>query len=289
MNSRKIRNKEKDTQEKEFLIRNKKYGVKELNMNMHNKKDLIDKLKRILSKKYQLEDKDYIIIIDKFKLDDKNITKETIEELISYLNMELRYNTEESLEKIMETELISEQTLEKKTDEIRTDIVPIEPPLVRVHPKVYKTTPTINNIYKKVSKKTIILDLLNGLDLMTFEGNYNIPIKFTENIKPSKISIQNIVLSNNIISKYELSLFPFILIKIREFNNNIFINNSQKHYNTYFIVKDTINLSNNTFIPDQTFSMSNLNISFYDHEENLLKILDFEKKDFIKIFLDIEF
>ena len=84
-------------------------------------------------------------------------------------------------------------------------------------------------------------------------------------------------------------------MKIREFNNNIFMNDSQKQYFTYFNVDNTSTsiiplLNKNSYIPINGSILSNLTISFYDHEETLIKIIDFdEKKDFFKIILNLEF
>ena len=301
LSSRKERSIEKDNQEKEFLIRTKKYGVKELNMSINEKKVLIDKLRKILSKKYKLKDLDYIILIDKFKLDDKTITKNTIEQLIGYLNMELKYNAEDSLEQNMEIMINQKETFDKKLNE---NGVPLPSPNItpNITPNIVPSStsthiiPAIKSTYKLSDPQTtIILDLLHEFDLRNFEGVYEIPIKFTNNTIPTEIRIKNIILSSNIISKYKLDTYPYILIKIREFNNNIFINNSQKYYFTYFNIGDTNSkmfemLNKNVFIPNKIFSLLVLHISFYDHEETLLKIIDFdETNDFLKIFLDIKF
>uniref|UniRef100_A0A6C0B3C0 Uncharacterized protein n=1 Tax=viral metagenome TaxID=1070528 RepID=A0A6C0B3C0_9ZZZZ len=285
LSSRDERTLEKDTQEREFLTRTKKYGVKALNDSMIDKKKLVDKLKKILSKKYKLEEMDYIILIDKFKLDNKTITKNSIEELISHLNMELKYNSEESLEKNMETLMSEKGTFDESFIEQGLHIVSNE----FSDPIAQKTHNPSNG------DTTIILDLLNDIDLMNFEGNYNIPIKYTGNKKPRKIIIKDVLISADIISKYKLHMTPYILMKIREFNNNIFMNNSQKQYFTYFNARadnnNIISLSNkNSFIPDTTFTLTNINISFYDHTETLIKILEFnEDTDFLKIFLNLEF
>ena len=84
-------------------------------------------------------------------------------------------------------------------------------------------------------------------------------------------------------------------MKIREFSNNIFINDSKKQYFTYFNVDNTSTsiitlLNKNSYIPINGSILSNLTISFYDHEETLIKIIDFnEKEDFFKIILNLEF
>tara|TARA_B110000211_G_C14045459_1_gene538703 strand:+ start:240 stop:1112 length:873 start_codon:yes stop_codon:yes gene_type:complete len=286
LSSRDERTAEKDNQEKEFLIRTKKYGVKELNTNISEKKKLIDKLKKILSKKYKLEEMDYIILIDKFKLDNKSITKNSIEELISHLNMELKYNSEESLDNTLKT-LIAEKEV------FDNSFITTKPPDQSI--KLINANSTIKTTYKAPTiETTIVLDILNDFDLRNFEGTYNVPIKYTSNKIPTKITVTDIILSGNIITKYKLHMYPYILMKIREFNNNIFMNNSQKHYFTYFNINNTdtstISLSNkNTHIPGNLFTLSNLNISFYDHQETIIKIIDFdEETDFFKIFLSIE-
>ena len=291
LSSRKERSMEKENQEKEFLIRTKKYGLKELETNISGKRDLIDKLKKILSKKYNLEEQEYIILIDKFKLDNITITKKTIEDLIGYLNMELQFNLEESLEKNMEEMVIINELLDKNIAETLskpeiTTSETIKPKQIRKIKKKKKSAKLLK------SGTTIILDLLQDLDLMNFEGNYEVQIKYPSRKQPSIMSISKIVLSNNIIAKYKLHMYPYIFIKIREFNNNIFINKSQKYYFNYFsITNNTIIFPDKKiFIPPATFNMSNLNISFYDHTENLIKILDFdEDNDFFKIFLNMEF
>ena len=130
---------------------------------------------------------------------------------------------------------------------------------------------------------------------MNFEGLYNVPIKYTNTKNPIKITITDIILSGNIITKYNLHTRPYILMKIREFNNNIFMNYSQKQYFTYFNVDNTSTsiitlLNKNSYIPINGSILSNLTISFYDHEETLIKIIDFnEKEDFFKIILNLEF
>ena len=283
LSSRDERNIEKDNQEKEFLLRTKKYGVNELNTNINEKKKLIDKLKRILSKKYKLEEMDYIILIDKFKLDNKSITKNSIEELISHLNMELKYNSDEVIEKTLEI-----HTDERKTFNNNSIITNNTPPntIIDIPAQQISHPPSS-------TRTTIIVDLLNDFDLMNFEGLYTVPIKYSDTEIPKKITITNIILSKNIISKYKLDTNPYILMKIREFNNYIFINNSRKQYFTYFTIDNSKNtiplLNNNTYISKTPKPLSSLNISFYDHEETLIKIIDFnEKKDFFKIFLNLE-
>lgn len=287
LSSRDERNLEKDNQEKEFLIRTKKYGLKELTTNLTEKKKLVDKLKKILSKKYKLEEMDYIILIDKFKLDNKSITKNSIEELISHLNMELRYNADGSVEKNLETRTI-EKTLFDNSLNMNDSMTVFN-----------KGGPVKNDIKSAYAppntQTTIILDLLNNFDLMNFEGLYNVPIKYTNTKNPIKITITDIILSGNIITKYNLHTRPYILMKIREFNNNIFMNDSQKQYFTYFNVDNTSTsiiplLNKNSYIPINGSILSNLTISFYDHEETLIKIIDFnEKEDFFKIILNLEF
>ena len=292
LNSRGARSKEKVHQEKEFLLRTKKYGVQELNMGIADKKKLIDKIKKILSKKYKLEDREYIILIDKFKLDTVAITKNTIEELISYLNMELKYNSEESLEKSMESLITLNETFDKNLIEIQKEHASTPPKIVPSRSYVNNTTAIHTTSGSSKIQTTVILDLLDDVDLINFEGNYKVAIKYKSDKVPLKIIIKDIILSSSIISKYNLDKSPYILMKIREFNNNIFINSSHKYYFTYFNIKNnTVSMSNKkTCIPDKGFSLSNLNISFYDHNETLIQIIDFnEKTDFFKIFLSIEF
>ena len=256
------------------------------------KKKIIDKIKKILSKKYKLEDREYIILIDKFKLDTVAITKNTIEELISYLNMELKYNSEESLEKSMESLITLNETFDKNLIEIQKEHASTPPKIVPSRSYVNNTTAIHTTSGSSKIQTTVILDLLDDVDLINFEGNYKVAIKYKSDKVPLKIIIKDIILSSSIISKYNLDKSPYILMKIREFNNNIFINSSHKYYFTYFNIKNnTVSMSNKkTCIPDKGFSLSNLNISFYDHNETLIQIIDFnEKTDFFKIFLSIEF
>ena len=78
--------------EKEYLTRNKIYGdVMVTETDAVDKSNIIFKLKKILSKKYNLTDQEYIIIIDKFKLNSSNLNKNTLVQLIAYLNAQNKY------------------------------------------------------------------------------------------------------------------------------------------------------------------------------------------------------
>lgn len=266
---------EKDKQDKELLVRTKRYGAKELHMNLTTKKKLTEKLKNILSKKYNLDENDYIILIDKFKLDNEKITKSTIEELISYLNISLQFTQEDDLEKSME----NLQKNNKIADSVQQ---------VNIHTEIPHTTIIENKVIKqKITTPALILNLLDNFDVMTFEGTYTMSLN--SEIDIDKITIEDIIISNNIIEKYNLSSQPYILIKIRELENNIFMNTSKKYYFSLFKIKNNelkIHELNSSTV-NKIFKNSTINISFYDFNEELIKIIDFTNDDYFKIILNL--
>jgi len=273
--AQKERQNEKDKQEKELLVRTKRYGAKELNMSLKTKQKLIDKLKKILSKKYNLDENDYIILIDKFKLDNQKITKSTIEELISYLNISLQFTQEDDLEKSMENL--------QETNKIESLVQQ-----VNIHTEIPQI-PIIENrvIKQKHTTPTIILNLLDNFDVMTFDGTYTMSLNSETSI--DKITIEDIIISKNIIDKYNLSSPPYILIKIRELENNIFMNTSKKYYFSLFKIKNNeleIHKRNSSVV-NKIFKNSTINISFYSFNEELIKINDFDDKDYFKIILNL--
>jgi len=54
--------------------------------------NLVSKLEKLLSKKFRLNQQDYIILIDRFNLKHNNITRNTIVEMINFLNMQKIYD-----------------------------------------------------------------------------------------------------------------------------------------------------------------------------------------------------
>tara|TARA_B110000967_G_scaffold209051_1_gene263508 strand:+ start:1057 stop:1872 length:816 start_codon:yes stop_codon:yes gene_type:complete len=258
---------EADRQEKELLVRSKKYGLAELNINMEAKRALIGTLKTILGKKYSLSEKEYIILIDRFKLDGKEITKNTIEELLIYLNTSLKFN-------------ISDSALGD------TSIKPITHNQLHEYP-----TDTVRVLPKRPKRLDIIYDLLANLDIMDFNGTYTINLEDVQFGKSTRLSISEIYISPELIHKYQLGDLPFILVKVREFNNNILVNSSRKYYYTRFtIIDNKIVVEKNQYIPDSSFDFKHLNLTFYTHSENILKIIDFtELRDYIKVVLVAKF
>jgi len=261
---------ELDRQEKELLLRSKKYGVAELNINMESKRALIDTLKSILAKKYALDENEYIILIDRFKLDGRQITKDTIEELVSYLNNGLRFTMNDSL--------------------IGGSAPPHTVNTERAQPSEYPAD-NVMILPKRPKRLHMIHDLLVDLDIMNFDGTYTINLAHSRADKPNRLSIGDIHISPGLISKYKLDSFPFILVKIQEFNNSIFINTSRKYYYTYFtVVGDRVVLEKNHYIPDSAFNFKKITMTLYTHQEDILKILDFqESSDFIKVVLVAKF
>ena len=130
--------------EKEYLTRNKIYGDEMITeTDTTNKSNLIFKLKKILSKKYNLTDQEYIIVIDKFKLNSSNLNKETLVQLISYLNEQNKYRQlddtyvqepiksksnstmNEPINNIMDALVNNNKKLIMEKDNIKIDITPI--------------------------------------------------------------------------------------------------------------------------------------------------------------------
>ena len=259
---------ESETQEKEFLIRSKNYGINSINTQLEDKKNIIKLLKKVLSKKYNLEPNDYVILIDKFKLSDKKINKESIEELISYLNTQEYFNVpplaEQSPQYTLSNILKESSNPTKRSSKYKT-----------LKPVSYS------------SSQLIIVDLLNDLDLINFDGTYNISIKPFKQ-RPTQIILNKLFISDKL--KQELTKDIYTFIKIREFPNNICVNSSQNYYFSYFTIENNkINLMNTEFILSKTQIYSNLNITFYDSKNNIIKILDTGDLDFMTLFLEFKF
>tara|TARA_B110000967_G_C18828295_1_gene532597 strand:- start:480 stop:1289 length:810 start_codon:yes stop_codon:yes gene_type:complete len=260
---------ESETQEKEFLIRSKNYGIKSINTQLEDKKNIIQLLKKVLSKKYNLEPNDYIILIDKFKLGDKKITKESIEELISYLNTQEYFN-------------VSPTTKDASPQYTLSNILK-EPSLPDKRIVNYKN---VDHVSSK-SPQLIIVDLLNDLDLINFNGTYNISIKPFKQ-RPKQIILKKLFISDKLKREFTKDLYTFI--KIREFSNNICVNSSQNYYFSYFTIENNkIDLMNTDIIVSKTQLYSNLNITFYDSKNNVIKILDTGESEFMTLFLEFKF
>ena len=82
-NVRLQKQKERELYETKMMLR--EHNLKENNTS-DDKNSIINKLRKTLSKKYDLTLNDYIIMIDKFKLNDTKLERNTIINLIQYLN-----------------------------------------------------------------------------------------------------------------------------------------------------------------------------------------------------------
>ena len=53
--------------------------------------NLIKKLRKVLSKKFRLTREEYIVLIDKFNLKNSNLSRQTISDMITTLNIQQKY------------------------------------------------------------------------------------------------------------------------------------------------------------------------------------------------------
>lgn len=86
------RNAEKERLEDEMSKRANVYNVAMERPVDKKRERLVIKLKKILSKRYTIEDKEYILLVDRFNLDEEGITRETISNLLNYLDMLSQYS-----------------------------------------------------------------------------------------------------------------------------------------------------------------------------------------------------
>ena len=54
--------------------------------------NLIKKLRKVLSKKFRLTREEYIVLIDKFNLKNSNLSRQTISDMITTLNIQQKYD-----------------------------------------------------------------------------------------------------------------------------------------------------------------------------------------------------
>ena len=122
-NVRLQKQKERELYETKMMLREN--NLKE-NSTSDDKNNIINKLRKTLSKKYNLTLNDYIIMIDKFKLNDNKLERNTIINLIQYLNTKSTFSQNTSNEDETSNQIKSDKITPINVDDFEYNLKKME-------------------------------------------------------------------------------------------------------------------------------------------------------------------
>ena len=74
--------------------------------------NLIKKLRKVLSKKFRLTREEYIVLIDKFNLKNSNLSRQTISDMITTLNIQQKYDEDKKFRGNSSTSVMNGEAVE---------------------------------------------------------------------------------------------------------------------------------------------------------------------------------